>query len=114
MRSIQRTRLSELQSRWAGGLADGLGGPWWLNSLRLIAVLVGFFSASALTLLLSTLELQPNRPTTALVVLGVCELLVVLRRRSSRNGVPLHWRLLDNLRIGFVYAVVLEAFKVGS
>ena len=27
---------------------------------------------------------------------------------------PLGWLLLDNLRIGLVYALVLEAFKLGS
>jgi hypothetical protein len=27
---------------------------------------------------------------------------------------PLPWLALDNLRIGTIYAVVLEAFKLGS
>ena len=112
MSSIQRTRLSRLQSRWGQALMEGVAGPWWLNSLRLIAVLMGFFGASTLSVFVSTH--LPNRTATALAALVVCELLVALRGALCKNGVPLHWRLLDNLRIGFVYAVVLEAFKVGS
>ena len=48
------------------------------------------------------------------MTLIACELLVALRRRISKTPMAFHWRLLDNLRLGFVYAVVLEAFKVGS
>ena len=40
--------------------------------------------------------------------------MVFVRKRLVTGPVPLSWRLLDNLRIGVVYAVVLEAFKVGS
>ena len=109
---MQRTRLSELQTRFGSALVEGLTGPWWLTSLRLIAVLLGFYIASTFTVHLAA-DL-PSRTTSALVALAVCELLVLFRRMSSANGVPLHWRLLDNLRIGFVYGVALEAFKFGS
>jgi hypothetical protein len=30
------------------------------------------------------------------------------------RSVPLPWLMADNLRIGVVYAVVLEGFKLGS
>ena len=112
MRSRQRNRLSDLQTRVVHALVDGLTGPWWLISLRLIAVLLGFAVASTLTVNLAA-GVQ-SRTTSALVALAVCELLVLFRRLASRNGVPLHWRLLDNIRIGFVYGVALEAFKIGS
>ena len=45
------------------------------------------------------------RTFSAFFALLACELLVLMRRRSP-------W--LDYLRLGFIYAVVLEAFKVGS
>jgi hypothetical protein len=31
-----------------------------------------------------------------------------------RGEPPLLWRVIDNLRIGLVYAVVLEAYKLGT
>jgi len=42
------------------------------------------------------------------------ELMVRLRTRLVADRVSLGWLMLDNLRIGLVYAVVLEAFKLGS
>jgi len=44
----------------------------------------------------------------------VIELMVRLRSRFVADRTPLGWLLLDNLRIGLVYAVVLEAFKLGT
>ena len=112
MSSLQRTRLSKVQKGLGRIVAGAVVGPWWLNSLRVIALLLGFFSASTLTLFLGTVV--QTRTITALIALALCELLIFLRQSLCKSAVPLHWRLLDNLRIGFVYAVVLEAFKVGS
>jgi hypothetical protein len=39
---------------------------------------------------------------------------VRLRSRLVRSEPGLGWLMADNLRIGLVYAVVLEAFKLGS
>ena len=55
-----------------------------------------------------------QRPVVVLVLLVIVELLVRLRTRFVVDRVPLIWVLLDNLRIGLVFAVVLEAFKLGS
>ena len=49
-----------------------------------------------------------------LVLVLLLELLIRLRSRWVNGPVPLPWLMLDNLRLGFVYAVVLEAFKLGS
>jgi hypothetical protein len=51
------------------------------------------------------------------VVLGLVamiEVMVRLRTRVQAEPWPLAWLALDNLRIGVVYAVVLEAYKLGS
>jgi hypothetical protein len=42
------------------------------------------------------------------------ELIVRLRGRLVRGTPTLAWMLVDNLRIGLVYAVVLDAFKLGT
>jgi hypothetical protein len=39
---------------------------------------------------------------------------VRLRGRLAPSQPGLGWVVLDNLRIGAVYAVVLEAFKLGT
>ena len=112
MSSLQHTRLSRLQNRVGGSIAAALSGPWWSRSLQIISLLMGFLLGSSLTeYLKSAVGL---RTISALTTLIACELLVALRRRISKTPMAFHWRLLDNLRLGFVYAVVLEAFKVGS
>ena len=75
----------------------------WVPVIGLLILLLGFFIGSNLTVHLA--NAVGVRTFTALYALIACELLVLWRRR-------LPW--LDNLRLGFVYAVVLEAFKVGS
>jgi hypothetical protein len=49
-----------------------------------------------------------------LAVVLTLELVVRLRGRLVTGEPGLPWRVLDNLRIGLVYAVVLEAFKLGT
>ena len=49
-----------------------------------------------------------------LVMVLIIELIVRLRSKVRPGPWPLPWLALDNLRIGTVYAVVLEAYKLGS
>ena len=103
MSSIQRTRLAGLQSSWGALVRRSLSGPWWRRSTSFLLLLIGFFIGSNLPIyILNAVELRTHLAIYALIA---CEMLVLGRRR-------LPW--LDNLRMGFVYAVVLEAFKVGS
>ena len=55
-----------------------------------------------------------NRPAAVLIMVVILEVMVRLRSNVRREHWPLSWLALDNLRIGTVYAVVLEAFKLGS
>lgn len=48
------------------------------------------------------------------MVLLLIELVVRVRTRLVADRPPLPWLLLDNARIGLVYGLVLEAFKLGS
>ena len=49
-----------------------------------------------------------------LLLVVLLEGLVRLRGRMVQQSPGLGWVIADNLRIGFVYSVVLEAFKIGS
>ena len=89
---------------WRTLSLDRGGAEVWI-----IGLLVGFLLGNSLTDLLS--DAVDGRTFHALMTLIGCELLVALRRRFLTTPVALYWRLLDNLRFGFVYAVVLEAFS---
>lgn len=109
---FQATRFERVQRQLADLLVGGLRGSWRRSSLVLLALLVGFYGAQNLTAL--WLERVGLRPVVALVVLLLIELVVRVRTRLVADRPPLPWLLLDNARIGLVYGLVLEAFKLGS
>jgi hypothetical protein len=109
---VQATRFERLQRRLVGALFGGLRGSWRRRSLGLLALLLGFFSGQNLTAY--WYQQIGERPLVVLVLLLVLELVVRLRSRLVRSEPGLGWLMADNLRIGLVYAVVLEAFKLGS
>ena len=78
----------------------------------LIALLLGFFAGSVATVHL--VNVASLRTYAGVLVPAICEALVVFRRRVRQEPLPLTWQLLDNGRIGLIYGIVLEAFKVGT
>jgi hypothetical protein len=110
--SFQITRFDRLQRRFGDLLLSGLRGSWRRRSLVVLALLLGFYGGQNVTAL--WLEEIGRRPQVALLLVLAIELMVRLRSRMVAERTPLGWLLLDNLRIGLVYALVLEAFKLGS
>ena len=109
----QNTRFQRLSASLGEGLLGQLGGGWRHRSAVLIALLAGFYIGGNLTSYV--LPLFPGgRPALVLVLVLVLELVVRLRGRLVSGSPGLGWRLADNLRIGMVYAVVLEAYKLGT
>lgn len=110
---VQRTRLQGVLSQLARSLRRQLGAGWRHGSAAVLALLVGFFLAQNLTTLL-LLSVPGGRPVVVLAMVVAIELLVRFRSRWLPADPSLPWVLVDNLRIGAVYAVVLEAFKLGT
>jgi hypothetical protein len=108
--ATQRTRLQRLQSRRGGSLLRQLRQSWRAGSLSL---LFGFYLAQNLSSLL-LLRFPGGRVAMVLALLLLMELLVRLRTRLVGDEPSLGWVMVDNLRIGTTYALVLEAFKLGT
>lgn len=110
---VQRTRFQGLTSRLGDRLAAQLRRSWAAGSLAVLALLAGAFAGQNLTSLL--LYAAPGgRPVVVLGLLLGIEILVRLRTRLVGDPPSLVWVVLDNLRIGTTYAIVLEAFKIGT
>ena len=109
---LQATRFERLLRQLLDGLFGGLRGSWRRRSLAMLALLVGFYLGQNLTSL--WLTQIGKRPVAVLGLVLLIELVVRLRSRWVTRTVPLPWLVVDNLRIGVVYAVVLEGFKLGS
>lgn len=110
----QQTRYAALERRLAGGLIGQLRRSWREASLALLALLLGYYAGQNLLALL-VMRLPGGRPVLVLSVVLLTELVVRLRTRLlAERERPLIWVMLDNLRIGLTYAIVLEAFKIGT
>jgi len=109
---LQATRFDRLQRHLGELVLGGVRGSWRRRSLAVLALLLGFYGGQNITAW--WLARLGQRPVVVLVLVLLLELMIRLRSRWVNGVVPLPWLLVDNLRLGFVYAVVLEAFKLGS
>ncbi len=114
---MQNTRLNGLTSQLLGRFVGFLGNPWRRLSLLIIGFLGGNFLASIVSTVAgqrSTLDVQ----IALLQVLFIEAISWIVYRRSRRLDQsperPLLLETLNNLKIGFLYGMFVEAFKLGS
>jgi Protein of unknown function (DUF565) len=110
---MQNTRLNTLTTRITTQISQILRNPWRRTSLLLISGLLGFFLGSAI----STISGQATYwdVIVAAIVLAGVELINRLAygaAESVRRSLPT--AALNALKMGVVYSLVLEAFKLGS
>ena len=111
--TLQSTRLERLQGRWGRVIRAQIGDRWATASAASLALLAGVFLGQNLSSVLLW-RVSGGRPVVVVVLVISHELVARLRSRFVAPVAPLGWVLLDNLRIGVVFALVLEAFKLGS
>jgi len=86
----------------------------WRRRVALILGLTGGFFVGQIGIPLLS-QLPPLSDFGALLVLVASEVLVRLRSLGANVANPsLLRQAVDNIRVGFVFSVVLEAFKLGS
>ena len=109
MRRLQSTRLQANIGAAIQRLDRWSRNPWRRLSLLALAGLIGFLIGSALTSVAGALG-QMDPVAALLVVLGAE--LTIRRRRSTKPSLKLPQQLLDLGRIGFLYGLFLEGFKL--
>ncbi|HBH72730.1 MAG TPA: DUF565 domain-containing protein [Synechococcales bacterium UBA10510] len=109
----QSTRFERFAKALAAALFGQLSGSWRRRSALMLALLLGFYAGNNVTAYLLW-RMPGGRPAMVLATVLILELIVRLRGRWVRGTPQLAWMLLDNLRIGLVYAVILDAFKLGT
>ncbi|MGA1303096.1 MAG: DUF565 domain-containing protein [Cyanobium sp.] len=112
-RPRQQTRLQLVLDQLGRNLKAQIGTRWATASTALLALLAGIFLGENLSAILLW-KLTGGRPILVLGMVVIYEVLVRLRSRVVSDVPPLGWVVIDNLRIGVVFALVLEAFKLGS
>ncbi len=118
---MQNTRLTTLAGRSLDQLKLWLNNPWRRLSLIVIGLLFGNFAATAAATttgqnadidIFVSLILLAFTEFTSWLVYGARRLPIEPNRPPRR--MPLGIELLNAVKIGFVYGLFVEAFKLGS
>ena len=85
---------------------------WKIRSISILSLLIGFFVVSQIASLLIIINI--NKILVAIFLILVLEIPVRLIKYKVDIPLTLLSISMDNFRIGATYALVLEAFKLGS
>ncbi len=110
--SPQNTRLQNIVSKISTSLSSPFTGPWKRRSIGIISLLSGYWLSSNLASYF--VNKQGQRLWVLIIMLLIIELLVRLRSNQRLFNSSFQSFAIDNIRIGSTYAIVLEAFKLGS
>ena len=108
---MQKTNFSrityQLNNLFFGFLSD----TWRSKSISLISILTGYFLfANFLTKFISE---GKNELIMVPIIIIFIEIIIRIKPSSTSKFYYI-WTVVDKLRIGAIYAVILEAFKLGS
>ena len=115
---MQRTRLNTLIEVNSSRLTRFFSNPWRYISLTIIGFLFGFFIGAAISTTAGQ-DAQWDVVGAGLIVLFVELINRLVYRQSSRHNQDHQTRspwleILNFFKIGVVYSLFLEAFKLGS
>ena len=108
---MQKTRFTVFYDSLNLVFLGFLKSSWKDKSLNLLSILFGYFLfANFITKFISE---GKNELIMIPVIIILFEVIIRMKPPSNSN-IYLVWTLLDKVRIGAVYALILEAFKLGS
>ena len=108
---MQKTNFLRISSQLNNLLFGFLSDSWRSKSIGLISVLTGYFLfANFLTKFISE---GKNELIMVPIIIVFIEIIIRIKPSSSSKYYDL-WSVVDKLRIGGIYAVILEASKLGS
>ncbi len=110
--TYQKTSLERLLDKTIFAFANTWLISWKSISIALLSLLIGFYIGGNVTSFY--LYKIGQRSTVVLIMIIFNEVIVNLVRRVNVKRIKLFMLALDNIRIGAIYAVILEAFKLGS
>ena len=108
---MQKTNFSRIIYQLNNLLFGFLSDNWKSKAIGLISVLTGYFLfANFLTKFISE---GKNELIMVPIIIVFIEVIIRIKPSSKSKFYDL-WTVFDKLRIGAIYAVILEAFKLGS
>ena len=108
---MQKTRFTVFYDSLNLFFLSFLKSSWKDKALNLLSILFGYFLfANFITKFISE---GKNELIMIPVIIIIFEILIRIKPLKKSN-IYLIWIILDKIRIGAVYALILEAFKLGS
>ena len=108
---MQKTNFSKITYQLNNLVFGFLSDTWRAKSIGVISVLTGYFLfANFLTKFISE---GKNELIMVPIIMVFIEIIIRIKPSSSSKFYYI-WTVFDKLRIGAVYAIILEAFKLGS
>ena len=108
---MQKTKFSRINDQFNNLLFGFLSSSWKSKSLNIISVLTGYFLfANFVTKFISE---GKNELIMVPIMILIIDLIIRISPSQESSFFNL-WSMVDKIRIGATYAVVLEAFKLGS
>ena len=108
---MQKTKFSRVIYQLNNLLFGFISDTWRSKSIGLISVLTGYFLfANFLTKFISE---GKNELIMVPIIIVFIEIIIRIKPSSSSKFYEI-WSVVDKLRIGAIYAIILEAFKLGS
>ena len=106
---MQKTKFREFIDSLIFIINPIISDSWSKRSLLLLSLLFGFyFTNSFLSFLL---DKSVNTIFLAIIILLIMELVI---RSYLIPKLTIHVMIINNIRIGATYALILEAYKLGS
>ncbi len=109
---MQKTRLENLIRSLTDNVYRDLFGNWRNISISILSLLLGYYLGSNITAYFISSSNQ--RTLIAIAMTLIIEIFIRFRSIARFKSWSKIFLTCENLRIGAVYAVVLEAFKLGS
>ena len=108
---MQKTRFTFFYDSLNLFFLSFLKSSWKDKALNLLSILFGYFLfANFITKFISE---GKNELLMIPIIIFLFEIIIRMKPLTNSN-IYLLWIFLDRIRIGAVYALILEAFKLGS
>ena len=109
---MQKTKFNEFFDSLFLIINPLISDSWSKRSILLLSILSGFYFTNSLISFL--LDKSVNTILLAIIILLIMELSIRLLYFSNKSRLSIIIIAINNLRIGSTYALILEAFKLGS
>ena len=108
---MQNTRFADINNKISELFFGFLQASWRSKSINLLSILFGYFLfANFITKFISEGQ---NELIMVPIIILVLEAIIRIRPKR-KSQLFLLWSIADKFRIGALYALILEAFKLGS